>query len=323
MTSSRHVTIDVTDINDNAPSFSLPFYSVDILENNSIGSIVIRVSATDLDWDDNADIVYSLFDPDDDPASPSFDIHRKQGVVRAVVTLNYELRAHHRVTLVAVDRGVPARTGTAVLEVDVIDVNDERPEFEPGSLTMNIRENQPIGTSVGTLKAVDADSQPYNVFSFGLQPPPGSSRGDDKAPFAVDPKSGKIATTRVLDREGRDIYYLTTTATDDGNRVLSSTATVTILVQDVNDCAPVFAHPAADSNLSIAIFNRALKGHVVTRLRAIDGDAGKNGHVMYSIERGNDRAMFRINSSSGVISLDADLQGDQDNQVRRDFTSAV
>lgn len=322
MTSSRHVTIDVTDINDNSPSFSQSFYSAEILENNPIGSAVIRISATDLDSEDNADIVYSLFDPDDGPASPSFDIHPKQGVVRATVALNRELNARHRVTLLAVDRGVPPRTGTAVLEVDVIDVNDERPEFVPGTLTMSVRENQPTGTSVGTLRAVDADSAPFNVFSFGLQPSLGNP-ADEAAPFAVDPKSGKIVTTRILDREERDNYYLTTTVTDDGNRTLSSTATVTILVLDVNDQAPVFAHPVADSNLSVAIFNRALKGHVVTRLRATDRDAGKNGHVMYSIERGNDKSLFRINSTSGVMSLDADLHGDQDNQVRPDFMSAV
>ena len=121
---------------------------------------------------------------------------------------------------------------------------------------------------------------------------------------------------RSLDREEREIYMIQVAAIDDNNPSLVSTATVTIQVVDLNDNTPVFVHPGQD-NFTIGLSNRASRGHTVAVIKAVDSDAGKNAQVGYSIEGGNaSKSMFNIDSTTGVLSLNVGLRGDQDNQVQ-------
>lgn len=319
--STSHVTIDVTDVNDNTPTFVRSLYAVETDENNPKGHVIVRVQADDRDTGDNADLVYSIAAGEEDGL---FDVHPTLGLVRATRSLDREARDRHRVVVLAVDRGTPTPlTGSAVVEVTVADRNDERPVFVAESFALTVRENLPGGTAVGTVTAVDADAPPFDRFSYRLLR--GGSTADDASVddqgfffFSIDHRSGRIFTTRSLDREEADVHRVVVVASDDGNRSLSSTAGVTVHVQDVNDHAPVFLLPEGDDDRRgtvAAVSNRALSGHFVARVEATDRDTGRNGQVVYSIERGNERALFRINSTSGVVTADTDFHGERDNQV--------
>jgi hypothetical protein len=84
----------------------------------------------------------------------------------------------------------------ALLIVNVVDVNDERPRFQLDMYTFYVPENRPPGTHVGTVSATDADSPPFNQFTFSVL-----SAGSLSDAFQMDATSGKLSTTRPLDRE--------------------------------------------------------------------------------------------------------------------------
>ena len=84
----------------------------------------------------------------------------------------------------------------ARLMVNVIDVNDEKPRFLIDVYTFYVVENKPSGTHVGAVSATDADSTPFNQFSFSVL-----SAGSLSDAFQIDASSGNVFTTRPLDRE--------------------------------------------------------------------------------------------------------------------------
>ena len=159
-------------------------------------------------------------------------------------------------------------TGTAKLVVTVLDVNDERPMFQAPAYSLGLEENQAPGFEVGKVGAVDADQAPFNRMSFYFQP--GGSLSDA---FAIDRKSGRIVTTRSLDREQQDVYHLVTVARDDDAPSLSSSASVTIYVMDLNDNRPVFVQPTGEvigsgdnTTAVVVVSNQALRGAVATQV---------------------------------------------------------
>jgi len=104
------------------------------------------------------------------------------------------------------DCGTPSMTSLADVIVNVVDVNDEPPRFTASVFRFVVVENQPAGTEVGHVTAADSDRPPFDHFRYALMAT-GSSKSAASA-FRVDELSGRIATTRVLDREHRAEYRL-------------------------------------------------------------------------------------------------------------------
>lgn len=90
----------------------------------------------------------------------------------------------------------------------------------------------------------------------------------------------------MLDRERREIYRMWIEARDDHDPSLVSTATVTVVVDDVNDNAPVFLFPGP-TNRTAEVAGPIRRGQRVLVLRAVDLDAGANGRVTYSVDNLN------------------------------------
>jgi len=84
----------------------------------------------------------------------------------------------------------------ALLVVNILDVNDERPRFLAASYSFHVLENQAAGSLVGVVSAIDDDGAPYNKFSLSLLP-----AGSLSDAFSIDPLNGRLLTTRPLDRE--------------------------------------------------------------------------------------------------------------------------
>ena len=93
--------------------------------------------------------------------------------------------------------------------------------------------------------------------------------------FSINPQTGAILTTKLLDREAVSSYLLTVTARDGGVPSLSDTTDVEITVQDVNDNAPVFS----SNTYSGLVLEDALLGTSVLQVQATDVDSGLNGRV--------------------------------------------
>lgn len=306
--STSKLLVEVSDVNDHPPQFVLPVYSAELHENNYVGYVIVQVGAYDLDLGDNAEVSYAMTPG---KAATHFSIDRRTGTVTAKVSLDREDQPGHRFEVLAFDGGTPQRTGTATIEVRVLDVNDERPIFAEASFSFNFGENQEPGKGVGRIAASDADSPPYDRFSFTLL-----DAGSPSDSFSVDPLSGEVVTTRALDREEQDIYHLLAVARDDHSPALSSSAPVIVTVDDVNDCAPTFRRSGDDVNASVVhVSNLAVRGHVVTSVRADDDDVGENGRVTYAVDGEGEGRLFSVDHTRGLIILTRNLQGDEDNGV--------
>ncbi|XP_039528237.1 cadherin-23-like [Pimephales promelas] len=121
------------------------------------------------------------------------------------------------------------------VQLTVMDVNDFRPRFSERVFTTSVFENEPVGTSVITLKATDLDEGENALLTYSLQGP-----GADA--FSLDPDTGLIRSLRLLQSFER--FNLTMVATDHGRPPLWGTASLQITVIDVNDNRPVFVRPA-------------------------------------------------------------------------------
>jgi len=156
------------------------------------------VTATDWDDGNNGRIEYSI------PGSMAVTFHVDQrGVVSAQDSVDRERYDSFRFPVLAVDHGVPPRTGSTLVVVSVADLDDEKPRFivdsDDGHYEFNVTENEPAETRVGHVSAEDRDGLPENnVFVYAFDE--GSSSTNE---FTIDPHSGFIVTRRPLDREVR------------------------------------------------------------------------------------------------------------------------
>lgn len=127
--------------------------------------------------------------------------------------------------------------------------------------------------------------------------------GDPKQQFNVHP-NGTIFTTKLLDRETDSFYNLFVQATDQAeppSTRLSATTSVTIILKDVNDMAPVFRTPNYTS-----VHESASPGTVVMVIEAEDADEGKNSYVEYSLQSisGN---TFSLGPVDGILRVVGEL----------------
>ena len=291
------VVVRILDENDNVPEFENDVYSVVIEENNPVGTSVMTVQATDRDTNDNGRVRYSI----ESSAKELVDIDEDTGEIMAKVMFDFETVERFDFRVFATDRVNSRRTATATVELIITDTNDARPEFKQDSYSFGVFENEPVNTQVGIVQAFDTDSPPFNHFTFHLD-----SLHRETPEFAINPETGTITTKMVLDREKRSRYELVISAVSSNDPSSSSTASVSIFVADKNDNAPMFSFPNR-VNQTVQISNTAPLGHVVAQVQAHDDDTGVNARLSYHITSGNTGDAFAIDPTSGVITVDCDL----------------
>ncbi|XP_058240232.1 cadherin-23 [Hemibagrus wyckioides] len=287
------VYLRIVDVNDNNPVFTQPSYQRPVFEDVALGTIIVRVSATDADSGLFAVIEYGLVD-----GEGKFGITPSTGDIYILSPLDRETKDHYTLTAVARDNpgGSPnnRRENSVQVLVTVLDVNDFRPRFSERVFSTTVFENEPSGTSVITLSATDLDEGENALLTYSLQGP-----GADA--FSLDPDTGLIRSLRLLHSFER--FNLTVVATDHGRPPLWGTALLQITVVDVNDNRPVFVRPA--NGTIMHILEEQPPGLVVYEVFATDEDEGVNGEVRYSFLQtgaGNrDWENFRIDAITGVI----------------------
>uniref|UniRef100_A0A493SUM9 Cadherin domain-containing protein n=1 Tax=Anas platyrhynchos platyrhynchos TaxID=8840 RepID=A0A493SUM9_ANAPP len=166
------VTVQVLDVNDNAPIFvSTPFQAT-VLENVPVGYSVIHVQAIDADSGDNARLVYTLLETG---AGFPFAINNSTGWIVVASELDREAVDFYSFGVEAQDQGSPPMASSASVSVTILDVNDNSPEFTQREYGARLNEDAAVGTSVLTVSAVDRDVLPAASCpmqgGFGVPPP--------------------------------------------------------------------------------------------------------------------------------------------------------
>ncbi|XP_061045688.1 protocadherin alpha-11 isoform X4 [Eubalaena glacialis] len=237
LSATASVSVEVADVNDNAPAFTQPEYTVFVKENNPPGCHIFTVSARDADAQENALVSYSLVERrvGERALSSYVSVHAESGKVYALQPLDHEELELLQFQVSARDAGVPPLGSNVTLQVFVLDENDNAPVLllpgpggGAGALSQLVARSVGAGHVVAKVRAVDADSG-YNAWlSYELQPAAGGAR----SPFRVGLYTGEISTTRALDEADAPRQRLLVLVKDHGEPALTATATVLLSLED-------------------------------------------------------------------------------------------
>ena len=291
LVSEVNISITVLDVNDERPTFSQTSYTLNVPENTSIATTVFSVGAevSDADLDSNAEVTFSFLEQD-----AAFSVSA-DGAVLVASSLDFESQRSYSIVLLAVDGGIPALTGSTLLNINVLDEDDQPVEFILDNFAASVFENSQLGTIVLAVRASDPDTVQGNPITYSLQ-----QTSDTPLPFSVDSQSGDISVAGSLDREIIPRYMFTVLASNTPG--FSASATVLVDILDVNDMLPEFDGIPLRFQLSESV----LPGYVISDIAASDGDTGSSGEVaLYNLEGAPPN--FMIDPLNGTLSLVSEL----------------
>lgn len=287
----HRVVVDILDVNDNAPQFSTSNISLEISEAAAPGTRFRLESAHDPDVGANSLRTYHLAANDffilnvesksDGSKFPELVVNK---------ALDRETQASFRLLLTAVDGGQPEKSGSTLLLIKILDVNDNAPVFDEPVTKVKLLENVARGTLVTKLNATDADSGSNGDISFLF-----SKYTPERILnlFSVDSKSGEIRVTGDVDYEKTSAYHITVQARDGGSPAMEGSCNVIVDIIDVNDNPPEITL----TSLTSPIREDSAPGTVIALISARDLDSGLNGKVTLSIQPG---LPFKLNSAFGM-----------------------
>ncbi|XP_010159657.1 PREDICTED: protocadherin-10-like, partial [Eurypyga helias] len=246
------LTVPVSDVNDNAPHFLQPSYSVYVMENNAPGASICSVSALDPDCQQNAYLSYSIADGHIHgmPVGTYVSINSDSGHMYALRSLDYEQIRSFQIQVQAQDAGFPPLSANVTVHIFVLDQNDNAPVIvspmpRNGSVaTELVPRSAGPGYLVGTVSAVDADAG----LNYQLL------QATDFTLFSLAPDTGELRTLRSFLEQDASRQRLVVQVRDSGQPALSATVSLVLSVvetmpQTLSDFSE-FSLPPEDSSSS-------------------------------------------------------------------------
>ncbi|XP_029988636.1 uncharacterized protein cdh24a [Sphaeramia orbicularis] len=291
------VTVKLSDVNDNPPHFRRSAWSFSISELAAPGVEVGRLTATDPDLGENAQLEFTILDAEE---ADIFNItgREREAVIVLNKLLDYESRNSYTFSVEVSNPVVDARylrrgpfKDQATVRVMVLNA-DEPPRFSQARYHLDVSENCPPVCSVGRVYAVDPDTGQSTNIRYSIDP-----QSDPEALFRIASDTGFISTVMELDREQEQWHNITVIATQRDNPNLVSRVVVAIETLDQNDNAPEL-----DRQYATSVCDSSAPGQVVQVLRAIDRDqGGQDVPVHFSIPPESGSALnLSIRESGGV-----------------------
>uniref|UniRef100_A0A4W5MNF6 Protocadherin-related 15b n=1 Tax=Hucho hucho TaxID=62062 RepID=A0A4W5MNF6_9TELE len=292
------VHITVIDANDNTPTFPNSSYSVNVYTDVQPGEAVLQLTALDADEGPNGLVTYKILAGN----QGHFAINNRSGVITVMPGISLAVGRSYALTVKAMDNGPESqrRSSITTVYIEVLPPNNQSPPRFPRFLySLEVSEAMRTGATLLHLQAKDRERDPI---TYSIQ------SGDSHHLFELSQTSGLLVLGKPLDRETEDRYILVVTASD-GHPEGTSTATVNIVVTDVNDNDPVF-DPLMPQNVTVT---EEEANSFVGQVKATDPDAGVNGQVRYRLV--NHANLFRVNSNgtiSTAVPLDREVRGQYD-----------
>uniref|UniRef100_A0A915BTY2 Cadherin domain-containing protein n=3 Tax=Parascaris TaxID=6254 RepID=A0A915BTY2_PARUN len=306
-----NVSIELDDVNDNAPKCAEPIQKVQIPEDYPNGALVTCVAASDADAGENGRITYG-FDSllDKTSAQLPFRVQADTGCifVDSRSPLDFETRALYNLSIEVMDNGHPTFSTVCTVLVELIDVNENvhAPVFSDIAHEASVYENMPVGTEVIALQAFDPDD-PDAAVKYAIVD------GDGMGYFTVDP-AGIVRTSVVLDREVESRYWLAIEAEDAASVPLSSIVHVFVRVLDKNDNAPLPSRAIYFAGVP----ENSPEDTVVVKVEAEDRDEVPSGEdraeLRFRIASGDPQSFFSVDPKTGYMTTRGRRRLDRETQ---------
>ncbi|ELW54090.1 protocadherin beta-13 [Tupaia chinensis] len=303
--------LQIIDINDHSPVFLDKEMLLKISESSPPGTLFPLKNAQDMDVGEN-NIENYIISP-----SSYFRVltrNRSDGKKYPELVLDKaldrEAEPELRLTLTARDGGSPPRSGSTQVYIEVVDVNDNAPEFEQPFYRVQIPEDSPIGFLVVTVSATDADIGANGEITYSLF----QASDEISKTFEINSLTGEIRLKKQVDFEAIQSYEVNIEAKDAGS--LSGKCTVLTRITDVNDHAPeitvsAFTSPIPENAAEI----------VVVVFSVSDLDSEHNGKVSCSIP--DDLPFFLRSSEENFYTLVTERPLDRESQAEYNITITV
>ncbi|XP_044136921.1 protocadherin gamma-C5-like isoform X16 [Bufo gargarizans] len=273
--------IEVLDINDNSPLFSISDQVIKITELITIPGVQFPLeAANDLDTGKNGVSQYQL------NQNPYFSLlvkKRNDGTLICELVLekilDREEKTEHKLILTAIDGGEPARSGSTQITIIVLDINDNPPVFQQPSYHIEVLENVPLNTVIIKLNATDLDDGANGDIFYSFDH---HTLVSAKNIFDIKSQTGEIFIKAYVDFEVSQSYELFIKAADKGSPKLEGRCVVLVDVRDVNDNTPEIIFSSKNSEVPEDAPIGTLVGFVMVR----DRDSGKNGEIRLQVSPG-------------------------------------
>ncbi|XP_077433292.1 protocadherin alpha-8-like isoform X23 [Vanacampus margaritifer] len=223
--------VDVSDVNDNIPTFLHNPIQLYLMENNVPGKSIFSVTAFDKDLNENAALTYHINRGEGSQFKMStfLNINPENGEISALKSFDFETLKSFQFQVVATDGGSPPLSSNVTVNVFILDQNDNAPVIlypvsSNGSAegVEEIPRNMKAGDLVTKVRAYDADIGYNGWLLFSLQ------QVTHHSLFSLDRYTGQIRTLRSLTETDEAEHGLLILVKDNGNVSLSATATVTV-----------------------------------------------------------------------------------------------
>lgn len=275
------VTLVINDINDNQPSFGKNIEEVNLSELQSPGVLKPLQAAIDLDkGDGNGDITYELSSLGD--STNKFELIVENTVpvalkLKLVDALDRETVDHYTLLVLAKDNGIPRRTGTLTVEVNVLDDNDNKPVFDDAVVNVSVTEDIAVGKVIYTFRAKDIDAGNNGEVEYLLDQYQSNFIYISEH-FAVNRTTGELSVISKLEYEdGNSEKVIKVVATDKGDNAQSAIATLYLTVKDVDNNAPEISTTILLDDLFIS--ENTPVNTAILHVSVTDSDTGVDGQV--------------------------------------------
>ncbi|XP_073697894.1 protocadherin-10a [Garra rufa] len=292
------VLVKLIDVNDNTPEISFSTVTESVSEQAVPGTVIALLSVTDRDSGENGQMTCELH------GEVPFKLKSSFKNYYTIVTdgpLDREKAESYTLTVVAKDKGVPSLSTSKSIKVHVSDENDNAPRFMQSVYDVYVTENNVPGAYIYAVSAVDPDVGQnayvtYSILECEIQ-------GMSILTYvSINSENGYLYALRSFDYEQIKEFSFMVHAKDSGAPELTANATVNVIIVDQNDNAPSIIAPLGKNGTAREHLPRSAEpGYLVTRIVATDADDGENARLSYSILRGNELGMFRMDWRTGEL----------------------
>ncbi|XP_075471418.1 protocadherin-10 isoform X2 [Ascaphus truei] len=292
------VLVKVLDLNDNPPEISFSTVKDAVSEGASPGTVVALFSVIDRDSEENGQIHCEILEDVPFRLKSSF---KNYYTVVTDGTLDREVATSYTVTVLARDKGSPPLSSTKSIQVQVADMNDNSPRFSQAIYNVYVTENNVPGAYISAVSATDKDEEEnanvfYSILECDIQ-------GMSVFTYvSINSENGYLYALRTFDYEQLKDFSFMVEARDGGTPPLASNASVNIIIVDQNDNAPSIVSPQGSNGTAKELLPRSAEpGYLLTRVVAVDLDESENARLTYSILRGNEMSLFRMDWRTGEL----------------------
>lgn len=230
-----------------------------------------------------------------------FRIDEATGTIFVNANLDYEHIHHYQLGISLEDQLNHLAKSFAIVNVNLINVNNQCPKFSMLHYKTIVDENVPIASRIIKITTLET----YNIsLNYTLIKPKTLN-----APFEFDQKNGYLITTGIIDYESIDFsppsYKLTLRASDNGKERLCNSIETLIEIQigSIDEYPPRFTSNSYKFKVTAKSGMSSVK---VGQVLASDADSGPDGQVVYSLRSSsptNTIELFKINAKTGEITI--------------------